>query len=42
MNRKQHWQQIYEKRSATRASWFQPEPVLSMRLLDAAGLDTHS
>ena len=42
MNGKQHWEQVYRKQGATRASWFQAEPALSLRLLDAAGLNSHS
>jgi hypothetical protein len=42
MDRTQHWEQIYRTKSATEVSWFQPEPTLSLRLLDAAGLTASS
>lgn len=38
MERKDHWERVYETRTATEVSWFQPEPTLSLRLLEAAGL----
>jgi hypothetical protein len=38
MDRKQHWERVYATRAETDVSWFQPEPALSLRLLDAAGL----
>jgi hypothetical protein len=38
MDRKTHWQHIYQRSAADDASWFQPEPGLSLRLLEAAGL----
>jgi hypothetical protein len=42
MDRKQHWERVYETKAATEVSWFQSEPVLSLRLLDAAGLNAGS
>jgi hypothetical protein len=42
MDRKQHWEHIYQTKAATEISWFQAEPTLSLRLLDAAGLNTRS
>lgn len=38
MDRKRHWEHVYETKTATEVSWFQPEPTLSLRLLEAAGL----
>jgi hypothetical protein len=38
MERKQHWERAYETTDATAVSWFQPEPTLSLRLLEAGGL----
>jgi hypothetical protein len=38
MDRKQYWERVYETKAETEVSWFQPEPTLSLRLLDAAGL----
>jgi SAM-dependent methyltransferase len=38
MDGKQHWEQVFLTKGPTELSWFQPEPMLSLRLLDAAGL----
>jgi hypothetical protein len=38
MDRKTHWEQIYRAKPSNAVSWFQVEPTLSWRLLDAAGL----
>jgi hypothetical protein len=38
MERKQHWEQVFRTKGPAELSWFQPEPTLSLRLLDAAGL----
>ena len=38
MNRKQHWERVYATRAATDLSWFQEDPALSLRMLEAAGL----
>lgn len=38
MQRKQHWEQVFRTKGPTELSWFQAEPTLSLRLLDAAGL----
>jgi hypothetical protein len=37
MNRKIHWEQIYTKPS-DRMSWYQPQPVTSLELMERAGL----
>lgn len=42
MERKQHWEQVFETKGATEVSWFQAEPTLSLRLLDTAGLTAES
>jgi hypothetical protein len=42
MERKQHWEQVFESRGATEVSWFQREPTLSLRLLETAGLHGES
>jgi trans-aconitate methyltransferase len=42
MERKQHWEHLFESKAPTEVSWFQREPTLSLRLLDAAGLHAHS
>lgn len=36
--RGQHWERVYETRSAESVSWFQRTPEVSLRLVDAAGL----
>jgi hypothetical protein len=38
MDRKDHWQGVYQRKAADEVSWFQPEPSLSLRLLQSAGL----
>ena len=41
-NAKTHWEHVYETKASNAASWFQPEPTVSLRLLDAAGMTTDS
>jgi hypothetical protein len=38
MNRKQHWEKIYRKKSATEVSWYQAHPKRSLDLIRATGL----
>jgi len=38
MDRKDHWERVFQTKGPAEVSWFQPEPTLSLRLLDAAGL----
>ena len=35
--RKVHWERIYETKAPDEMSWFQVEPVLSLRLIESAG-----
>jgi hypothetical protein len=42
MERKQHWEHVFETKGPAEVSWFQSEPTLSLRLLDAAGLHAGS
>jgi hypothetical protein len=42
MDRKHHWERVYDTKAATEVSWFQAEPTLSLRLLDSAGLSASS
>jgi len=35
MDRKQHWEQVYETKSPDEVSWFQQRPELSLRLIGA-------
>jgi SAM-dependent methyltransferase len=34
----EHWQGVYRDRSSLEVSWYEREPAMSLRLLDAAGL----
>ena len=38
MDRKEHWQKVYETRTPESVSWFQEAPTVSARLLASAGL----
>jgi hypothetical protein len=38
MERKTHWDEIYASKRSEELSWFQPEPMTSLHLIDAAGL----
>jgi hypothetical protein len=40
MSRKDHWDTIYETKREEQCSWFQPNPAPSLRMLDAAGIDS--
>jgi SAM-dependent methyltransferase len=40
MNRRQHWQGVYSSRAEHDVSWFESLPATSIRLLEAAGLDS--
>lgn len=37
-DRRAHWQQVWAKIDPEAASWYQPEPALSLALIEAAGL----
>ena len=37
MTRQGHWNRVYETNATAEMSWYQPDPVLSLRLIDAAG-----
>jgi len=36
--RRQHWQQVWTGKPAEQTSWFQPEPAMSLQLIDGLGL----
>jgi SAM-dependent methyltransferase len=36
MNRKEHWDTIYTTKAATEVSWYQPEPQVSLDLIEMA------
>jgi hypothetical protein len=38
VDRRTHWERVYSTRAPEGVSWFQAEPTVSARLLDAAGL----
>ncbi|MEO7793076.1 MAG: hypothetical protein ABIX28_26315 [Vicinamibacterales bacterium] len=40
MTRKQHWDAVYTTKTSDAVSWFQPEPAVSARLIDAAGVSS--
>jgi hypothetical protein len=40
--RKDHWEHVYGTKGPEAVSWFQEEPATSLRLLEAAGLSTHT
>jgi hypothetical protein len=42
MERKQHWEHVFETKAPTDVTWFQEEPTMSLRLLEAAGLHSGS
>jgi hypothetical protein len=42
MERKQHWEDVFLTKRPGEVSWFQRVPALSLRLLDAAGLNPAS
>ena len=42
MDRKDHWERVFLTKGPADVSWFQTEPTLSLRLLDAAGLNAGS
>lgn len=37
MDRKEHWQRVYETKAPDAVSWFQEAPTVSARLLQSAG-----
>jgi ubiquinone/menaquinone biosynthesis C-methylase UbiE len=39
MDKKNHWENVYETKAPTAVSWFQPHLQKSLELIDSAGLD---
>jgi hypothetical protein len=37
MTRQAHWNSVYESKASADLSWYEPEPAISLRLIDAAG-----
>jgi hypothetical protein len=42
MTTKSHWDRVYATNDAARVSWFQPDPLTSLRLIEAADADRSS
>ena len=42
MNRKEHWDHIYEAKAPQELSWFQQSPTVARRMLEFAGATTRS
>ena len=38
MDRKAHWERVYTTKASDEVSWFQPEPTVSLGLLERSGL----
>lgn len=38
MNRKEHWNQVYQTKAPDDVSWFQTRPAISLNLVEAAGI----
>ncbi len=39
MNRKQHWEQVYNTKSIQEVSWYQNSPIISLNLIEKIGYD---
>ena len=39
MNRKDHWNQVYQTKAPDDVSWFQTRPAMSLKLIEASGID---
>lgn len=38
MNRKEHWEQVYQTKATDDVSWFQTHPTVSLQLIEASGV----
>ena len=38
MNRKEHWNQVYQAKAPDDVSWFQTRPAISLKLIEATGI----
>ena len=38
MERKAHWDRVYTTKQSDEVSWYQPEPTISLQLLEQTGL----
>jgi len=39
INRKKHWENIYQAKKPTEVSWYQTDPVISLALIASTGID---
>lgn len=42
VDRKAHWNRVYATKASDEVSWFQPEPTVSLQLLERSGLTADS
>ena len=42
MDRHRHWERLYRTKSEREVSWFEEIPAVSLRLMEAVGLTTHT
>jgi len=42
MDRHAHWQRVYTTKGEQDVSWFESAPVVSLRMMEAAGLTTET
>ncbi len=42
MDRRDHWNDVYRTKDSTEVSWFEPEPLVSLRLIEGLGLGPES
>jgi len=38
VDRRAHWDRVYTTKVSDEVSWYQPEPTMSLRLLEQTGL----
>ena len=38
MNRKDHWNQVYQTKAPDDVSWFQTQPAISLKLIESSGV----
>jgi len=39
--RKTHWEQVYQAKSPSDVSWYQTQPSISLKLIEATGIEKH-
>ena len=40
MNKQSHWEKVYQSKTPTELSWYEPHPTKSLELIEAARLET--